>query len=245
MYKCIIIHGVAKVYNSRLPAVGRRSKTMENKQLAVLQSKMAEVASNPKDFIGAIRAIKTVNEIDELFAQATATGKAAWIANSILTVKVFERFDKNNGGGKAAEKWIEQRLKYSRSNARRYQQVGKKIIELTDNLKNGESIEFPNTRDEFIDKFMKKEPKEISFYSIKDEAATIILKDGKKFGIVEAEGVYSDNTKGKTKTYFAVTNWTKGAKVIKAELEQNGVKYEVLQMETGEAVFKINIAELM
>lgn len=218
---------------------------MDTKSLAVLQNKMAAVASNPKDFISAIRAIKTVDEIDELFAQATATGKAAWIANSLLTVKVFERFDKKNGGCKAAEKWIEQRLKYSRSNARRYQQVGKKIIELTDNLKAGKSIEFPNTRDEFIEKFMQKAAKEIVYYSILDEVATITLKDGKEFGIVEVEGIYSDNTKGKTKTYFAVTKWTKGAKIIKAELEQNGVKYEVLQMETGEPVFKVNISELL
>lgn len=218
---------------------------MENQSLVILQDKMAAVASNPKDFISAIRSINTIDEIDELFAQATATGKAAWIANSLLTVKVFERYDKKNGGGKAAEKWIEQRLKYSRSNARRYQQVGKKIIELADNLKDGETIEFPNTRDEFIEKFMKKAAKETDFYSILDEVAVVTLRDGKEFRIVEAEPVYADKTKGKGKSYFAVTDWKKGAKIIKAELEQNGVKYETLQMETGEAVFKINISELL
>ena len=218
---------------------------MENKSLVALQDKMAAVASNPKDFISAIRSIKTIDEIDELFAQATATGKAAWIANSLLTVKVFERYDKKNGGGKAAEKWIEQRLKYSRSNARRYQQVGKKIIELTDNLKDGESIEFPNTRDEFIEKFMKKATKETDFYLIQDEVATVILRDGKEFAIITADVVYADKTKGKNKTYFAVTDWKKGAKIIKAELEQNGVTYESLQMETGKPVFKINISELL
>lgn len=218
---------------------------MENKSLVALQDKMAAVASNPKDFISAIRSIKTIDEIDELFAQATATGKAAWIANSLLTVKVFERYDKKNGGGKAAEKWIEERLKYSRSNARRYQQVGKKIIELTDNLKDGESIEFPNTRDEFIEKFMKKATKETDFYLIQDEVATVILKDGKEFTIVVADVVYADKTKGKSKSYFAVTDWEKGAKIIKAELEQNGVTYESLQMEAGDPVFKINISELL
>lgn len=220
---------------------------MEQKtQLAVLQSKMALAAEKPSDFIRAIRGVKTVEEVDELFTQATAAGKAAWVANAVLTLKVYERFDKKNGGSKAAEKWISERLHYSRASAQRYKQVGTRLIELTDELKEGEELKLPNTRDEFIEMYLRKEKKELSYYEMSQSVAAITIENSDKaFTVFEGVAVYGAE-KSKTKIYLATMDNKMPEKVFIEDVEINGVTCQ--QYTDGKkplSAFKINISDIL
>lgn len=218
----------------------------QNTQLTTLQSKMALAADKPSDFIRAIRGVKTVEEVDELFAQATAAGKAAWVANAVLTLKVYERFDKKNGGSKAAEKWISERLHYSRASAQRYKQVGAKLIELTDVLKEGEELKLPNTRDEFIEMYLRKEKKELSYYEMGESVANILIDNTDKVFVVFAGVAIYGAEKSKTKVYFATTDKTMPKKVFIEDVEINGVTCQ--QYTDGKKTlnaFKVNIADIL